>query len=315
MRQTDFLNFMRVVVVLICLLLFLPVPSLADEAARLHLKPLLRVDDAGELSLGPSPEVLLAIAEGERAAREPRDQSAADGELPEALYVRYVPWSLAAPRQTEVDWSGLGRDTVYIIGMHWLVIGILYISPESVSRWSPEDKDSDYLAKWSKKVRNVVWDEDDFYVNYVLHPYWGATYYARGRERGLSEWGSFWFSFVQSALYEFGTEAFFEHPSLQDLIVTPGFGALLGIYFEQVRDRIKRRAGSLSFTDKTILAVTDPLGAVNHQFDRLFGVDTRIRVHTSAPVSSSGLPGASADATRVGTSRAPYLGVSLNMSW
>ena len=28
-----------------------------------------------------------------------------------------------------------------------------------------------------------VWDDDEFYLNYILHLYWGATYYMRGRER------------------------------------------------------------------------------------------------------------------------------------
>ena len=73
-------------------------------------------------------------------------------------------------------------------------------------------------------------DDDKFYLNYMLHPYWGATYYIRGRERRLSRWQSLGYSALLSTLYEFGAEAFFEPVSYQDLIVTPLIGSLLGEY-------------------------------------------------------------------------------------
>jgi len=308
---------MRLTFFLGCFLFCLPALSFGGEAGRSSLKPLLRVDDAWQLSLRPSPQVLLAIAEAEAAGSGEGDAQAGAEELPEALTVQYIPWSLAAPRQTEPDWAGLTRDTAYIIGLHWTVIGILYMSPESVSGWSAEDKNSDYLAKWSEKTKYVVWDKDDFYLNYILHPYWGATYYIRGYERGLSPWGAFWFSALQSTLYEFGTEAFFEKPSQQDLIVTPVVGSLLGLYFAKVREGIKRRGGALDWGDKTILVVTDLLGAINHQLDRLFGIDTRIRIQTVAPSPVALAPGGAYPATADSRKRQrdPYLGVSLNLRW
>ncbi len=287
----------------------LPVSVSAHEARRqLTLKPFSNVAFDTGLQVSSSPYVLRVVS----AAAEISDS--------ENVTSSYIPWSLAAPRQTVPDWSGLTRDTVYIVGMHWVVIGILYVSPESFSGWSEEQKNSDYFAKWRSNVKQAVWDKDDFYVNYVLHPYWGSTYYTRGRERGLSRSGAFWFSALQSALYEFGTEAFFEKPSIQDLIVTPGFGALLGMYFETVRDGIKRRAGSLSFGDKTLLVVTDPLGAIGHQFDRLFRVDTRIKIQTSAPaVLTTSSFGQVENRPIMAQSRAAqkerYLGVSVTMRW
>lgn len=287
--------------------LFLPAIALGVESEqKTSLLPLFNISPVGELQIKASSNVLLAIAEGEEAA------NANDAET-----VQYVPWSLTAPRQNQPDWSGLGRDTLYIIGLHWVVIGILYVSPQEVSRWSEDDKDSDYLAKWQTKVQEIVWDDDDFYVNYILHPYWGATYYTRGRERGLSEWGAFWFSTLQSVLYEFGTEAFFENPSIQDLIVTPVFGSLLGIYFEQVRDRIKLRKGSLNWSDKTLLVVTDPLGGFSYLLDRLFRIDSSIRIQTTPP-DSAALAVLDKNATTMARNYqkpGSYLGLSLQVNF
>ena len=44
----------------------------------------------------------------------------------------------------------------------------------------------------------------------MSHPYWGATYYIRARERGFGKLASFGYSLVLSTLYEYGPEAFFE---------------------------------------------------------------------------------------------------------
>ncbi len=260
----------------ISLFLF-PLTTLGHESAQQSpLLPLFNIAPAGELQIRPSSNVLLAIAEGEGGSAA----ALGDAQPPTS---QTLPWSLTLPRQNAPDWNGLVKDSVYIVGLHWAVIGVLYVMPESVSGWSEEQKNADYLAKWRKNTRQIVWDKDDFYINYVLHPYWGATYYTRGRERGLSKVGAFWFSALHSTLYEFGSEAFFEKPSMQDMVVTPVFGSLLGVYFEQVRDRIKLREGSLSWSDKTILAVTDPLGGLAYLIDRLFRVDSSITIQTTPP--------------------------------
>ncbi len=292
------------------MLLFLPLPQLAwsGEATKPPLQPLLHVSHAGGLQISASPGVLLALAEGE-------EKSAADD-----ASVRYIPWSLAAPRQSEPDWPGLERDTYYYLGLQWVAIGVIYVLPNEFSGWSDSEKESNQLKRWREHVTKPVWDGDDFYINYILHPYWGATYYTRGRERGLSRSGAFWFAVLQSSLFEFGAEAFFEPASIQDLIFTPGLGALLGMYFETVRDGIKQRRGALSWGDKTILVLTDPFGAINHQVDRLLGIDTRIRVRAMPPGAASSNAfgnGALASTTPVPGQgqRAAYVGLSLEMRW
>jgi hypothetical protein len=180
-----------------------------------------------------------------------------------------------------VDRQGLRRDTWYFLGYQWITIGILYLAPESVSSWSDEQKKGYDLSYWWDNAKNPQIDTDKFYLNYVLHPYWGASYYVRAQERGYGPTQAFWYSAMLSAIYEFGAEALFETPSTQDLIVTPVFGSLLGAYFMDVRRGIQIREqenGYRTTKDRWVWVLTDPLGSLNQQVDKLFGRETSLQL-------------------------------------
>jgi len=179
------------------------------------------------------------------------------------------------------DRAGLKRDTWYFLSYQWAVIGVLYAMPESVSGWSEEQKDGYSLSIWWDNVTHPQMDSDDFYINYILNPYWGAAYFVRARERGYSNSGSFWYTVLLSSLYEMGAEALFENVSTQDMIVTPIAGSLVGMYFMNVRDNIRERDATLGYRktkDKWLLVLTDPLGSLNRQFDKLFGWETELQI-------------------------------------
>ena len=181
-----------------------------------------------------------------------------------------------APQELDVtiDWKGLRRDTLYFVGYQFVVVGVLYALPETVTNF---DKNTAGLSKWWDNVSNPARDNDDAYLNWITHPYWGAAYYIRGRERGLSRWQSFGYSALLSTLFEYGAEAFFEKPSYQDLWITPVIGSLLGEFvFSPVRESIKAKPGGPDGMDKFLLVLTDPLGAANELTDRLFGVKTQV---------------------------------------
>lgn len=186
-----------------------------------------------------------------------------------------------APGDPQRDWEGLKRDTYYFLSYQFLAIGLLYIAPTSVSNWTKEDKKNADFGKWWDNVTDPQWDSDDWWINYGLHPYWGASYYVRAQMRGYDETQSFWYSFALSAMYEYGAEAIFEEPSIQDIIVTPGLGSVLGSVFMDVRYRIEAKRlerGKLSGWDKFVLVATDPLGALNNSVDRLFGREVQVYV-------------------------------------
>lgn len=202
----------------------------------------------------------------------PTTETAA-GELPlqSTLAVERIP-----------DWNGIWRDTGILLGSQVVAAGLIYTMPETVSGWSSEQK-KDSFKKYAGNFVNPVIDKDKFYINYVLHPYWGATYYIRGRERGLDKVSSLLYSALMSAMYEFGVECFFERPSIQDLIVTPVAGSILGaLLFEPWRESIKRKQ-ELRWYDHAALVLTDPAGVLSLGFEKLFGIESTIMVDYSGP--------------------------------
>jgi uncharacterized protein DUF3943 len=88
--------------------------------------------------------------------------------------------------------------------------------PESETQWTSEQKKTS-MNRWWENVRHRRWDKDNWYVNYLGHPYFRTIAYIRARERGFEPFGAFWSAALLSGLYEFGVEALFEQPSYQDL--------------------------------------------------------------------------------------------------
>jgi hypothetical protein len=206
------------------------------------------------------------------------------------------------PVRTGPAWVGLGRDTAFLIGYQAVAIGVIFLLPEDVSHWSGK---SHGLDQWVHNVSRPTFDEDSWWLNYIAHPYVGAVYYIRARERGFGPWSSFAYSALASAAYEFGAEAFFEKPSIQDLIVTPVGGALLGAFaFEPIRARIKAKP-ELAWYDHVGLFLTDPLGGLNRMFESLFGIKSDIHVGIKPPFPSN----------RDRVVRQGRLGLELNLVW
>jgi hypothetical protein len=201
------------------------------------------------------------------------------------------------------DWEGVRRDVTYFLGYQFAAIAVLYVAPESVSGWDSEQKQNYSFSKWRNNVSNPVRDEDRWWINYVTHPYWGGAYYIQARERGLDRTQAFWYSALLSTLFEYGAEALAEPVSIQDLVVTPVVGFLVGEYlFSPVRERIRAKPGKLDWSDKTILFVTDPLGVLSAETDRLLGMETTLRwqpIGMQTPALAASPPGYSHSAVPV----------------
>jgi Domain of unknown function (DUF3943) len=204
------------------------------------------------------------------------------------------------------DWVGLGRDTAFLIGYQLAVAGVLWVLPDDISGWSEREKDRG-LDNWVRNVGRPDFDEDGWPMNYIAHPYWGATYYIRARERGFGGVQSFAYAAFASAAYEFGVEAVFERPSIQDLIVTPIAGALIGAFvFEPIRQRIKAKP-DLAWYDHVGLVATDPIGALNRVFEGLLGIKSDIRVNLK-------VPGVTQATERTGR-RGHVIGLEVSIPW
>jgi hypothetical protein len=218
-----------------------------------------------------------------------------DPPKPEAINIPLDP-DMSALNPPEGRWFGkytyLARDTGYLIVPAAIIIGLLYAAPESVSNWDKEDKSNslgDLGEKWWDNVSNgPVWDEDDWWLNWIGHPYWGATYYLHSRHYAYTKWESFWYSFfVSNILYEYGVEAFAEKPSIQDLILTPVGGWLVGEFiFLPIEAKIISNGNRLwgsKILGRTARFVMDPIGSIIRPLRRLVG---RASGHKSSPDSS-----------------------------
>jgi len=98
---------------------------------------------------------------------------------------------------------------------------------------------SDYGGTWAAYRRNSFlkkvdcWDNDSFWWNFVAHPYVGSQTYLYYRARGYSRSSSFWGSFVASFLFESTIESFHTGFSVNDAIITPTLGYILGNWIER----------------------------------------------------------------------------------
>lgn len=262
----------------------------------------------------PVPAEPWAPAQPAAAAPTPVASAPPSGE-PEAETKGYR-WR--GPPAAAPDCSGAARDAAYFLGYQAVGVAVLYLMPSSVSGWGDQDKGDADGSKWHENVTNpVVWDGDKWFINYVLHPYWGAAYYTRARERGLGGGASFWYSALMSALWEYGAEAIAEPVSIEDLIVTPVFGTLLGEYvFEPWRQRIRGKPEGLDAWDRAILAITDPLGAINATIDSWFGIrsTTQLQPFIGRVPALRGGPGRALDRGSVAPSSRGW-GLQLTVRW
>ena len=117
-----------------------------------------------------------------------------------------------------------------------------------------------------------VIDHDVWYINYIGHPYQGSWYYNAYRSQGAKWWQSALFSFGHSTFWEYLIESGFERPSVQDLIVTPVIGSLLGELFHF--STMKMSKNGFKWYEATFVSLFNPMFAINNGFKR-FSVQSK----------------------------------------
>ncbi|WP_429739316.1 DUF3943 domain-containing protein [Enterovibrio makurazakiensis] len=185
----------------------------------------------------------------------------------------------------EKDWDYLMGQTYTILGLSVATVGLMTFLPESVTNWTPEDRDFSNLAgKWWDNVSaGPVWDKDDHYLNYVMHPYFGGVYYTAARHSGFTEFESFLYSFTMSTFFwEYGVESFAEVPSIQDIIVTPLFGAAVGEWMYLTEKEIVADGGEVMGSDTlggVSLFFLNPVGHIHYWVTDWWQGDTDVRMN------------------------------------
>lgn len=169
-------------------------------------------------------------------------------------------------------WSQTKSMVFYGLG----TAGVLALMPEKVTSWH---KNGDSLAKkWFDNVTSTpVWDNDDLWLNYIGHPYFGGVYYITARKAGYRQWDSFIYSFMLSTFFwEYGLEAFAEVPSLQDLVVTPVLGWVYGEWAFVTEREIWADGGTVwgsEYLGSIALFLLDPIDSIGRNVNALLGRD------------------------------------------
>lgn len=170
------------------------------------------------------------------------------------------------------DYTRLGYDTAMFLGATVIAFGVLYAMPESVTNWDKEAmKENGIAYKWKQNVKaGPVWDEDDWVLNWITHPYSGGVYYMTARSSGFNMLESFLYSaFMSTCFWEYGIEAFAEIPSKQDLIITPVIGSVIGEGFFYAKKSILRHDRKVlksKFLGYTSLLLMDPFNTLLDSF-------------------------------------------------
>ncbi len=115
---------------------------------------------------------------------------------------------------------------------HWLT-GISSIFTPSLvigayNRWITKNEWAqvtwDDMTNFDEK--GLVWDNDWYWTNFILHPYQGGLYYMGARNANFGSYGSLAIAFLGSTVWEYFCEA--NSPSRNDMIFTTFGGMAVG---------------------------------------------------------------------------------------
>jgi hypothetical protein len=110
-----------------------------------------------------------------------------------------------------------------------------------------------------------VWDRDSISWNYGVHPLMGSFSYLAYRNHRAHWAEAFAGAAINSAIYEYVIAGGTQQPSINDLIVTPVLGSLLGEGIYQLKKKILRDP-HLNFFEKAVLTITDPFEVFYYGF-------------------------------------------------
>lgn len=206
--------------------------------------------------------------------------------LDEFLYKDYISNNININELLLIPEKKTIEDTVYLQGVAIFAIYVLSEMPKSLSKWEESPFENDALGQsWLNNITaGPIWDLDETWINWIGHPVSGAWYYTLARENGLDPFESFLYStFLSSFVWEYGYESFAEIPSLQDLILTPVVGAILGEYLYYLDKKIDKNGG-LVMGSKILGNISyffiNPFGNMANGIGNLLGISTTVKFQT-----------------------------------
>jgi hypothetical protein len=254
----------------------------ADDSSGLPNVPQIQLEDpnARPFTLAPNPDPSLSGAEREQL--ELQDPSRVISELVSGgVLIPFKPQMekdengdsemvvIGTDEQQQpkkVKWNrNLGWATLVVATTEVAAVTLMTQLPNTVTGWTGRNPKLWHIKESFTEGPRI--DHDHWYWNYLAHPWEGAEFYLVARNRGANFWQSALFSFGMSAFWEFGPEAVYERASIQDLIVTPGVGALIGEARYQAVKAMRRREGqggrARQIARKAMIVILDPVEAMS----------------------------------------------------
>lgn len=160
------------------------------------------------------------------------------------------------------------RGSFFVFGIEICCTSVLLMTPEEISKWDKSE------ASFRKSLNTFklaytelpIKDNDLWAINYIGHPYQGAYFYNAVRSQNATVLQSSLFCLGHTLLWEFVSEAFYEQPSIQDLIVTPISGVILGELIHRGTLRMSRNG--FIWYEKALIILINPLYVLNNGFKR-----------------------------------------------
>lgn len=175
-----------------------------------------------------------------------------------------APYPHTLRNQYKSFWTKAGRGELLIGGIEVIGMTALILMPKEVTKWEPGWMKSAEKNLVRAFTTPPVWDHDDWQINYIGHPIAGTYYYNAVRSQDATPWQSFLFATAQSFIWEYIIEGVAERPSIQDLIVTPIGGALLGEPIHLIT--MNMRKNGFRFFEKVFVLVFNPMFVINNGF-------------------------------------------------
>jgi hypothetical protein len=132
--------------------------------------------------------------------------------------------------------------------------GVVWLLPDAVSKWDKSIPLHVYLRR--AYTRPPVWDHDEHFWNYIVHPITGSWAYLLERNHGRRPIRGFLLSTAASIGWEYGFEAFIEQPSIQDLLFTSTLGSGLGEL--SYRATLYLRRNGFNVVERIVVTIINP---------------------------------------------------------
>ncbi len=114
--------------------------------------------------------------------------------------------------------------------------------------------------------KGMVWDNDYFHMNMIMHPYHGNLYFNAARSNGLTYWESAPYALFGSAMWEFFGEC--DPPAINDLFATTCGGMAIGEMTHRLSHTMldDRERGFRRFLREAAAAIINPIQGLHRIF-------------------------------------------------